>query len=153
MVEVAVGFLAAYLARKAAGLLDRVGSDVDRAFDARVGELYEWVKGRLTGRRAGRRTVAGLEARPEDEQAWQALADQVADEADGDHAFAERLAAWVAQLEASRPPSWGVSVSSESGPAIGGDVVVHAEGGSAAAVQMGDVRVGGDPSPPGRPAP
>jgi hypothetical protein len=77
MIEVAIGFLGAYLARKAAGLLDQAGSDVDKAVDRRLGDLYEFVKGKLVNRGSrAQRALRILEKSPEDNDSQ----DQVAEE-------------------------------------------------------------------------
>lgn len=151
MVEAAVTFVVAFLGRQAAGLVERVGSDVNSAFDDKVADLYEWVKARLSVRRAGRRAIEEVEMRPDDESAKRSLEDQLSDEVEADPGFAAEMTERVEALEAARPASW--SVTSGSGPAIGGDVDVRADRGSAAAVQMRDVTLGGSPNPsePGRP--
>jgi hypothetical protein len=76
VIEVAVGYVGEYLVRKAKGLLDRATGDADQAFDRKLGDLYCWVVGKLTGHARGQRVLRMLERSPDvvDEQ------DQLAEE-------------------------------------------------------------------------
>jgi hypothetical protein len=68
------------------------------------------------------------------------------DAAEGDTEFADALQQVVEQLLAASNPSAGVSAS-EGGQAVGGNVDIRADHGSAAAFTMGDVTLGNPPVP------
>lgn len=57
----------------------------------------------------------------------------------------------VAQLQAAAASVGGGVLASDGGQAVGGDVRIRAEGGSVAALRMGDVVIGSamDPHRPG----
>jgi hypothetical protein len=104
MVEMAIGFLGSYLARKAGGLVDRAGSDVDQAIDGKLGELYEFVKVRLLrlGKR-GERSLQRLEERPDDEQPRSDALEDLDEALSGDTAAVAQLEELIAELKMLDP--------------------------------------------------
>ncbi|MBV9323761.1 MAG: hypothetical protein JO352_08255 [Chloroflexi bacterium] len=103
MIEVAVGFVGSFLARKAEGLVQRAAGDLDAAFDRKLGELYDWIKGKITGRPAAERSLRILEKAPHDPDA-QALVQGELDTALADDPSARAtLAALVEELKKLRP--------------------------------------------------
>ncbi|MGP3968416.1 hypothetical protein [Streptomyces sp. 6N223] len=135
-VEIAVGYVFAWLVSKARPVAGRGDTEVDR-----LGEL---VTGRLGGDPALERAVEEAEAGQEEpsERTRRRLVDSVADAAERDHDFATALAELVRKLQA------GGDVQ-----VVGGNVDIHAEGGSAAALRMGDVTIGSPPPTANPPQP
>lgn len=82
------------------------------------------------------------------------LTDSLEDAAERDPDFAQSLQALVTELQAlpAAAPGDGGVVASGGGQAVGGNVDICAEGGSAAALTMGDVTIGAAEHPrmPGR---
>lgn len=148
-VELAVGYVCAWLVSKARRVAGRADAEVDRGLDAGMQRLHELVSGALREDPALRR--AGEEAETEagtiSERTRRRLTDALAEAADRDEAFAAALAQAVAAL----PPD-AVAGGVVTGGVVtgGGSIDVHADNGSVAAVRMGDVRVG-NPSRPGPP--
>jgi hypothetical protein len=104
MIEVAIGFLGAYLSRKASGLLHRAGTDVDNAIDGKLTELYEFVKGRLLrlGRR-GERSLERLEEEPEREVARRDVLEDLGAVLGQDAAGTAQLSALIEDLKQLDP--------------------------------------------------
>lgn len=147
--ELAVGYVFAWAvrkARRAAGAADGV---VDQAVDAGVERVHQLVAERLGGERALARVedeaAAGTgELSP---QARQFLQLALEDAAGRDAAFARALEDAVTAAQAA---SGSTVTASDDGIAVGGNVRLHAEGGSVAALRVGDVTLG-NPPPPGPP--
>jgi hypothetical protein len=126
VVEVAVGFLGAYLLRKAEGVVARAGDEADAAFDRKLAVLYDWTKGKLTGRPYGERSLRLLEKLPEDVDSQDAVGAELAQVVAGAAGAQQELAELIAELERLRPA--GLSIRGE---ATSTEV---AEGGSQAGV-------------------
>jgi hypothetical protein len=104
VVEIAIGFLSAYLARKAGGLLARAADDVDGVIDDKLGQLYEFVKKRM--RRLGRpgeRSLERLEEQPDDKRNRSDALEDLAAALKGDEEGAEQLRALVENLQRLDP--------------------------------------------------
>ncbi|WP_051709062.1 hypothetical protein [Streptomyces sp. NRRL S-350] len=145
-VEVAVGYVFAWLVRKAKRAAGRADGEVDRALDVGMDRLHDLVATKLGQdpalQRAGEEAEAG---RGElSERTRRRLVDSLEDAAERDGDFARALTELVGQLQAAGS---GVSASGQ-GVAVGGNVEIRAEGGSAAALQMGEVTIGVPPNPP-----
>jgi hypothetical protein len=136
-VEIAVGYVFAWLVGRARGR-------VDEALDAGADRLGELVTGRLGGDPALERAAEEAEAGREElsERTRRRLTDSLEDAAERDPAFATALTELVRELHSVRG----------DGLTIGGNVEIHAESGSAAALTMGDVTIG-TPPPPNPPQP
>lgn len=147
--ELAVGYVFAWAVRKARRAAGAADGMVDQAVDASVERVHQLVTQRLGGERALARVedeavAPGAELSP---QARQFLQLALEDEAGRDAAFAQALEEAVAAARAAS----GTSVTaSDDGIAVGGDVRLHAEGGSVAALRVGDVTLG-NPQQPGPP--
>lgn len=148
--EIAVGYVFAWLVGKARRVAGRADAEVDRGLDAGMDRLHELVSAKLGDdpalERAREEAAAGLEE--PSQRTRQRLELSLEDAAERDSGFAEAVEQAVKELQATLAASAsGVSVSG-GGQAIGGNVSIHAEGGSAAALRMGDVSFG-NPSKPG----
>jgi hypothetical protein len=108
VIEVAVAYVGAYLGRKALQLAKRAGADTDSAIDEKLGQLYDWVKGKLTGRPSGDVSLSLLEEAPEGKQQQTLVAQQLAEAPRSDEATRRELEALVAELDRLRPP--GVTI-------------------------------------------
>ena len=128
MIEMAVGYVGAYLARKSMDVLARAGSDVDAAIDDKLSELYEWVKAKLTGRPSGEASLRVLEGSPESEDQQTVVADQLAQAVAGDPEAAEHIEALVAELDKLRPPGVTIRGLARAGAVSGTQVAVDVEG-------------------------
>lgn len=153
-VEIAVGYVFARLLRKAKRVGERADAEVDRSLDARLNRLHDLVSGRLGDDPAlTRATEEAEQGLPEPtERTRRRLTDSL-EEAARDPGFAQELEKLVKELQtatAAAPGADGVVVTA-GGTAVGGNVDVHAESGSAAALTMGNVSIGSvaDPRQPG----
>jgi hypothetical protein len=153
-IELAVGYVAAWAWRKARRVAGRADAEVDQVLDAGMDRLHQLVSSKLAGDRALAQLEAEAGANLDAESASPRTRERVrlaledAAEADGD--FAAQLAALVEQLQEAKA-SQGV-VAGDHGLAAGGDVDVHAEGGSVAGgVIHGNVNLGNPPPPGPRP--
>lgn len=147
--ELAVGYLFAWLVRKAKRAGERADEHVDAALDAGVDQLsaklHELVSGRLHGDPALER-LSG-EARKALESPSPRVATRVAlaleDAAGEDEQFGADVEELVRRIQAVERP-----VKAVGGVAVGGDITVHARGGSVAlGVVQGDVSLGNPPVP------
>jgi hypothetical protein len=154
-VEIAVGYVFAWLVRKAKRVGERADAEVDRSLDAGMNRLHDLVSSRLGDDPA--LTRATEEAKQEllepTERTRRRLTDSLEDAAERDPGFAQELEKLVEELQAATAATPGIGgvVATVGGTAIGGSVGIRAEGGSAAAVIMGDVTIGSatDPRQPG----
>lgn len=150
-IEVAVGYVFAWLVRKTKRVAGRADAEVDRGLDTGMDRLHDLVSRKLGADPALRRAAeeAG-EGRPEpSERTRRRLTDSLEDAAERDPAFAQALQELVTQLQSGSVPAAGSGVTaSYGGQAVGGSVDIRANGGSAAAWTMGDVTLGGTGNPP-----
>jgi hypothetical protein len=139
-VEIAVGYVFAWLVSKARRVAGRADAEVDRALESGVDRLGELVTGRLGGDPALERAAEEAEAGQEEpsERTRRRLVDSLADAAERDGDFATALGELVRELQAGGSR---------------GNVYIHAEGGSAAALRMGDVTIGLPPPTANPPQP
>lgn len=131
MFELAIGFVGAYLARKGAGLLARAADDVDGVIDDKLGQLYEFVKGKLLrlGRR-GERSIARLEEQPDDERSLHDVQEDLDEALKGDLDGAAHLKALVDELKRLDPTGVRLKgvAKAETVKAGGASVGVDVEG-------------------------
>lgn len=147
-IEIAIGYVFAWAVRKASRLAGRADAEVDRGLDVAMDRLHD-----LVSRKLGQDPVL-RRVREEAEAGQQALSPRtrqrlelaLEDAAAHDAAFADALRQAVDELQALSSPTGGVSATGE-GQAVGGNVDIRADRGSAAAVRMGDVTVGDPPQP------
>ncbi|MBY8881572.1 hypothetical protein [Actinacidiphila acidipaludis] len=155
-IEIAVGYVFAYLVRKAKRVAGQVDAEVARGLDAGMDRLHDLVSAKLGPdpalERATEEAWAG-QAEPS-ERTQRRLADSLEDAAERDPDFAKALQELVEQVQAAEKAAapGGVSASG-SAQAIGGNATISAEGGSAAALRMGDVTIGSGTVDPHRPGP
>jgi hypothetical protein len=147
--EIAVGYLFAWAVRKARRVAGRADQEVDRGLDAGMDRLHDLVSRKLGNDPALEQLSDEAEAGRQEPRSRTAQRVVLAleDAAEGDTEFADALQQAVEQLQAASNPSAGVSAS-EGGQAVGGNVDIRADHGSAAALTMGDVTLG-NPPPPG----
>lgn len=147
--EIAAGYVFAWLAGKARRVANRADAEVDRGLDAGMERLHNLVSARLGQdpalRRAREEAAAGRDEPSQHTRRW--LTDSLRDAAEHDAAFAAALENLVRALQAATAPGDGGVAASDDGPAIGGNVDIRAEGGSAAALTMGNVTIGPAPNP------
>ena len=147
--EVVVGYVFAWLVRKAKRVGERADDHVDEALDAgvdRLGEkLHDLVTGRLRGESALERleSEAGEGKEAPSPRTAQRMALALEDAAEQDPEFAGAVEGLVSELKAAS------AVAGAGGLAVAGSLTIHAEGGSiAAGVIHGGAQVG-NPSVPG----
>jgi len=111
VIEIAAAYVGAYLGRKALGLVGRAAGDADEAVDAKLGQLYDWVKTRLTGRPSGEVSLTLLEEAPDGEKQQALVADQLGQAIADDEVSTHELQALVEELERLRPVAeiWNVT--------------------------------------------
>ncbi|WNI14356.1 hypothetical protein [Actinacidiphila sp. ITFR-21] len=153
-IEIAVGYVFVYLVRKARRVGGRADREVDRVLDAGMDQLHGLVGAKLGNDPALQRAEeeAGAGRDVPSERTRRRLTDSLEDAAERDPDFAQALTALVEQVQAAEKAAGGVSASGR-GAAVGGNVDIRAEGGSAAALTMGDVRIGVPAADPSRPGP
>ncbi|MEU9022700.1 hypothetical protein [Actinomadura sp. NPDC048394] len=146
--EIAVGYLFAWAVRKARRVAGRADQEVDRGLDAGMDRLHDLVSRKLGNDPALARLSDEAEAGRQEPRprTGQRVVLALEDAAEGDTEFADALQQVVEQLLAASNPSAGVSAS-EGGQAVGGNVDIRADHGSAAALTMGDVTLGNPPVP------
>jgi len=151
-IEVAVGCLIAWVARKATRVGVRADTEVDQVLDAGMDKLHELITDKLGSDPA----LAKLRAEVErDATVTTRTRDRVRlaveDAADSDPEFAARMDSLVARIQQAEAAT---ALAGSHGTAVAGDVTIQADDGSAAAWRMGDVSFGGgdrsDPQRPGR---
>ncbi|WP_182606991.1 hypothetical protein, partial [Streptomyces alkaliphilus] len=147
-----VGYVFAWLtARVAARGAERAGEAVDARVDAGLDRIGGPVAGRLGGdpalERAGEEAERGMEE--PSERTRRRLVDSLEDLLERDPAFADEL---LQALEVLGPGGGGVTAS-DGGQAIGGNATIRAAHGSAVALRMGDVHLGGGAGNPSGPGP
>jgi hypothetical protein len=108
VIEVAVAYVGAYLARKALRLAKRAGADADSAIDSKLDQLYDWVKGKLTGTASGPVSLSLLEDAPEGDKQQKLVTQQLTEAVGADEAARGELEELVAELDRLRPQ--GVSI-------------------------------------------
>lgn len=147
--ELAVGYVFAWAVRKARRAGQAADGVVDQAVDAGVERVHRLVAERLGGAPALAQVqdeaAQSAELSP---QARQFLQLALEYEAGRDAAFARALEEAVRTAQAAAPVT-----ASGDGIAVGGSVHLHAEGGSVAALRVGDVTLGGAQQAPGQPGP
>jgi hypothetical protein len=129
MIEIAIGYVGAYLARKALGVVDRAGADADRAVDDALGKLYDWVKGKLTGAPNGELSLDMLAEQPEGDNQQRLVTNQLREVIGDDEAANQQLQALVAELERVRPAGLTVTGLARADDVLGRNVGVDAEQG------------------------
>ncbi|MFJ9695579.1 hypothetical protein [Kitasatospora sp. NPDC101183] len=144
-IEIAVGYVFAWAVRKAKRVAGRADGEVDRALDAGMDRLHELV-GRKLGedpalRRLDEEAAAGQEQ--PSERTRRRVQDALEEAVEQDAGFAEALDRAVKELQAASRATGGAG----GGVAVGGNVEIRADHGSAAAWQMGDVNLGNPPHP------
>ncbi|MFI9100946.1 hypothetical protein ACIGXA_10485 [Streptomyces fildesensis] len=144
--EIVVGYVFAWAVRKARRVGGRADAEVDQALDAGMERLHGLVARQLGSDaslvRVEEEALAGEELTP---RTRQRLALALEDEMERDAVFAETLSRAVKEVRAAAGPG-GVSAG-DSGLAVGGNLDIRADHGSAAAVRMGDVHLGNPPVP------
>ncbi|MEU1691156.1 hypothetical protein ABZ590_06180 [Streptomyces hirsutus] len=149
-VEIAVGYVFAWLVTKARRVAGRADAEIDRGLDSGMDRLHDLVSRKLGQDPALERAREEAKTgQPEpSERTRRRLVDSLSEAAERDGAFAEDLEKVIADLEAgaSAGPASGVSAAS-GGLAVGGRVDIRAEDGSAASLSMGNVTLGSAPNP------
>ncbi|MFI1096028.1 hypothetical protein [Streptomyces sp. NPDC020917] len=141
-IEVAIGYMFAWLVRKARRVGGRADAEVDRTLDTAMDHLHDLVSARLGEDPALRRLADEAAAGGDSPSVRTRLQVQLAleDAAEQDAGFRQALDHAVAQVRAAEGRAHG-------GTYVGGDVHIEARDGSAAAWAMGDVTVGNPPKP------
>jgi len=154
-VELVVGYLIAWVVRQAHKFGRHLEGEVDQVLDAGLERLHGVVFDKLGADSA----LVDLHDETADSGAVSDLTRQRVDlaiqaAAAKDPAFCEAVERALSELAAADPArAGGLSASGDRVVAVGGDVGLRAEGGSAAALTMRDVTFGAalaDPSSPGR---
>ncbi|MEW1777109.1 hypothetical protein [Streptomyces sp. NPDC086777] len=152
-IEIAVGYVFAWAVRKAKRVAGRADQEVDRTLDGAMDRLDDLVRRKLGEDTALQRlTLEAADGRDEpSERSRRRVQLALEDAAEQDLAFAEALERALRELQALSRGTGQVSAGG-GGPAVGGNVDIRADHGSAAAWTMGDVTIG-DAANPSRPGP
>jgi hypothetical protein len=150
--ELVVGYLIAWVTRKARRARTRLDADTDLILDTELDRLHDLIVAKLgTDPALGKLEQDVAAGDPVSDRTRRRVEDALAEATDNDPDFAASLADVLAALGAA--PSVAGEATGERSAAAGGDVHISAQGGSAAAQTMGDVTIGGampGPSQPGR---
>ncbi len=147
-IEIAVGYVFAWAVRKARRVAGRADQEIDRTLDATMDQLHEVVSRKLGEDPALQRLTAEAEAgqaQPSD-RTRQRVRLALEDAVEQDPGFGEALDRAVTEVRALSRASGGVSAG-DGGQAVGGNVDIRADHGSAAAWTMGNVNLGNPPQP------
>ncbi|MBV9024183.1 MAG: hypothetical protein JO362_10415 [Streptomycetaceae bacterium] len=146
--EIPVGYMFAWLVRKAKRVAGRADEEVDRTLDAAMGHLHDLVSRKLGEDPALRKLAEEAEARQAEpsDRTRQRVQLALEDAAEHDPDFAEALEGAIGRLQALSH-SAGRVFTGDRGQAVGGNVDIRADHASAAAWNMGDVTVGNPPKP------
>lgn len=125
MVETAVAYVAAYLGRKALGVLD---DKVGTAINEKLGELYGWVKDKVSGRPSAELSLGLLEKDPEGEDQQALVVNQLDEALAGDPGKLSALKALVDELDQLRPPGVSIKGLARAEDVYGTQVGVDIEG-------------------------
>lgn len=149
--EIAVGYVFAWLVRKARRVAGRADEEIDRTLDEAMDRLHGLVSEKLGEDPALHRLADEAEAGQEQpgDRTRQRVQLALEDAAEQDPGFREALDRAVEQVQFldRAAPVGGVSAG-DGGVATGGNTHIQADHGSAAAVNMGNVTLG-NPSQPG----
>ncbi|MFG1808084.1 hypothetical protein [Streptomyces sp. NPDC049040] len=144
-----MGYVCAYLVRKARGAAGAADAEVDRAVEAGMGRVHDLVSRALGDdpalEQADRQAPGGEEAISE--RTRRRLTDALDDALDADPELRSALEQAVADLREAEGGAGTVTATGD-GIAVGGNVELKADHGSAAALRMGNVTLG-NPPPPG----
>jgi hypothetical protein len=136
--EIAVGYLCAWLVAKARRVAGRADAEVDRGLDAGMERLHDLVSGALGDDPALERAAEEADSGEVSVRTRRRLTDALDEAAEQDAELASALRHLLAEVRAT---------ADGDGIAVTGDIRIHAEGGSAAALRMGDVTLGISPAP------
>ncbi|MFJ9839281.1 hypothetical protein ACIRYZ_02270 [Kitasatospora sp. NPDC101155] len=147
-IEIAVGYVFAWVLRKTHRLAGRADAEVDRGLDAGMDRLHDLVSRKLGQDPALQRAREEAESGHEElhPRTRQRLELALEDATEHDADFAAALQREVDALQALSGSAGGVSAGN-GGQAVGGNVEIRADHGSAAAFTMGDVSLGNPPQP------
>ncbi|MFD7027255.1 hypothetical protein ACFWAR_04370 [Streptomyces sp. NPDC059917] len=145
-VEIAVGYVCAYLVSKARRAGRQADAEVDRVVDSGMERVHDLVSGALGDDRALELAEEQAQSGEVSERTRRRLTDAVDEAAESDTVFADALREAIDQLQEAAEAS-GAVIATGDGIAIGGNVSLRAESGSAAALRMGDVSLGNPPVP------
>ncbi|MFF9409822.1 hypothetical protein ACF1B0_30510 [Streptomyces anandii] len=151
-IELVVGYLAAWAVRKGRRVAGRADQEVDQALDAGMDRLHEVVASKLGDDPAlERMALEGQSGQEPSERTRQRVQLALEDASDDDSDFALALQAAIDRLEELKQQSGAVTATGDGASAVGGNVSVRADHGSAAAWAMGNVSIGtpSDPQQPG----
>lgn len=150
VIEVAVGYVIAWVVGKARRVGQRADGVVDQALDAGVDRVVQVVRGKLGGDSAMQRLqVEAAESGEVSDRTRQRVALALADMVEQDRSFAEELRAAVAEAQRAAGPA----VAAQGGVAVTGGVSATGSGVAIGGVTGGTVSLGSappDPQAPGR---
>ena len=150
--DLAVGYLIAWVTRKAGRAGKHLDADADLVIDTELGKLHHLIAAKLGADTAlaklEEQTAAGEQV---SDLTRRRVTDALADAADTDAQFAASLTAALSALASIGPSPTTVTATGDRSAAAGRDVYITATNGSAAAQTMGDVTVGGTPPDPSQP--
>jgi hypothetical protein len=146
-VEIAVGYVCAWLVGKARRVAGRADAEVDRGLDAGMERLHEVVSGALGEDPALERAADEAGDGEVSARTRRRLTDALDEALEHDGELAATLREVLGEIAALTP---AVASAREDGLAVAGGVDIRAEGGSVAALRMGDVTIG-NPLVPGSP--
>lgn len=147
-IELVVGYLAAWAVRKGRRVAGRADQELDQALDAGMDRLHELVAGKLGGDPALERlALEGQSGQEPSERTRQRVQLALEDAADDDPDFGQTLRAAVDRLEELKQQGSAVTATGDAAGAVGGNVSIRADRGSAAAWSMGNVTLGTPPDP------
>ncbi|MFD4764225.1 hypothetical protein ACFWOJ_37040 [Streptomyces sp. NPDC058439] len=151
-IEIAVGYVFAWLVRKAKRVTGRADEEVDRTLDAAMDQLHDLVSTKLGGDPALHRLAEEAQAGQGEanDRTRQRVQLALEDAAEQDSGFREALDQAVEQIQSLNRASraFGGVSAGDDGIAVGGNMNVRADHGSIAAGKIvGRVTLGNPPQP------
>jgi hypothetical protein len=149
-IEFVVGYLVAWVVRKARRVGERADAEVDLALDAGMDRLHGVVARKLGDDRALAQLESEAAQAVNNPRTRQRVQLAIEEAAEADPGFAAQVTKLVTELRKTEAAA-GAIAAGDHAVAVGRDVKIHAERGSAAGWTLGPVTFGGGPADPHRP--
>lgn len=157
-IEIAIGCLITWLVKKANRAGQRADAEVDYAIDAGMDKLHDLVTAKLGPDTAlAALTTEVTQTGTATARTQQRVHLSLDEAAEHDPNFATQLHALIEQIQATQAQTGSGVYAHDEGIAVVGNVHLRAERGSATALRIGNVSLGGsgerpDPHQPGQPS-
>lgn len=146
--DLVISYLVIWGSRKARRVGKQLDQDVDEVIDGALDRLHDLITTKLGDDPAIRKLELEAATGEISERTERRVLDALADATESDNQFGGELEVLAGEL-ARLIPLGAAFAGGDRSAAVVGNVEIHSAGGSAAALTMGDVRVGAPPDPTG----